>query len=81
MTDSAIRKVLLSLAEERKDGRTFCPSEAARRLAPDWRPLMNPVREAAAALVEEGRLSCTQRGRTADPVKTRGPVRLAAVGD
>lgn len=78
MTDTAIRKALLELAAQREEGKTFCPSEVARGLAPkNWRPLMPQVREVAAALVKSGKLRCTQRGQEADPVKAKGPIRLA----
>ena len=72
-----IRQVLLALAEERR-GKTFCPSEAARRLEEDWRPWMPEVRRVAATLVEAGQLICTQRGEPAHPCTTRGAIRLAA---
>lgn len=74
---AALRRVLLALAAERT-GRTYCPSEAARRLAPDWRPLMPHVRESAAALLQEGLLTCTQRSQPAHPLHTRGAIRLSA---
>lgn len=73
---AAIRATLLRLACERGCDSTFCPSEAARALAVDWRPLMPDVREEAAALVATGALRCLQRGRPADPLTTRGPIRL-----
>jgi hypothetical protein len=75
MNAEAIRAALLKLAAERAT--TFCPSEAARALAKDWRPLMQPVREVAAALIDEGELLCTQRGETADPLTAKGPIRLS----
>ena len=75
---AALRRVLVELAQERGPGATFCPSEAARRLARDWRPLMPAIRAAAARLVAAGRLSCTQRGEPADPRLARGPIRLSA---
>ncbi len=77
MTDAAVRKMLLQLADERGSEATFCPSEVARQLAPQWRPLMPQVREVAAALVQEGRLVCTQRGVEVGPLEARGPIRLA----
>ncbi len=73
----AIRECLLSLAASRQEGVTFCPSEAARQLSSDWRPLMPKVRELAAGLVEEGLLVCTQKGIPANPVSAQGPIRLA----
>ena len=75
-----MREVLMQLAEERREGGTFCPSEAARRLSADWRPLMPRVREMAAELMEEGKLICTQRGEPAHPRTTRGAIRLARAG-
>jgi hypothetical protein len=73
-----IRETLMQLAKERRDGCTFCPSEAARRLSKDWRPLMPRVREVAAELMDEGKLVCTQRGKPAHPLHTKGAIRLAA---
>lgn len=70
--DAEIRAILLALAEERGAGKTFCPSEAARRLADNWRPLMTDVRRVAAA----AGLVATQKGRTVDPVAAKGPIRL-----
>ena len=75
-----MREVLMQLAGERREGGTFCPSEAARRLSADWRPLMPRVREVAAELMEEGKLICTQHGEPAHPRTTRGAIRLARAG-
>ncbi len=66
-----IRAVLLALAAERT-GRTFCPSEAARALADDWRPLMADIRRVAATLP----LVATQKGQPVDPLTAKGPIRL-----
>lgn len=78
-TDEEIAAVLRALARERAGRGTFCPSEAARRLAPaDWRALLPRVRAAAQRLVAAGELACTQRGRPVHPAAARGPVRLAA---
>jgi len=68
--------MLMDLAHRRGAGRTFCPSEAARALADDWRPLMPAVRMAAARLAAEGRIVATQKGRPVDPRTARGPIRL-----
>ncbi|SPJ25209.1 DUF3253 domain-containing protein [Palleronia abyssalis] len=73
MTDDAdIARVLMDLAQERGAGKTFCPSEAARRLAQDWRPLMPAIRRVAADMP----LSATQKGRAVDSAKVKGPIRL-----
>lgn len=77
ISDESIRAKLLELARRRSEGATFCPSEAARGLSPDWRPLMPLVRAVASELLEEGLLICTQRGEPAHPLTTRGAIRLA----
>lgn len=75
-----IEETILRLLAARAPGRTICPSEAARALGGDddaaWRPLMEPVREAARAMVARGELEVTQRGQVVDPVSARGPIRL-----
>lgn len=70
--DARIAEVLMDLAHRRGVGRSFCPSEAARALAGDWRPLMAEVRRVAAGLP----LRATQKGVAVDPVTARGPIRL-----
>lgn len=76
MTDAEIVDVLMRLARERA-GRTFCPSEAARALADDWRPLMNDVRRVAADLP----LVAPQGGARVDPLTATGPIRLSLDGE
>jgi len=77
-TRATLRRELLALAKARGPEKTFCPSELARNLAPsNWRFLMPAIREAAAKLIEEGRLRVTQRGREVDPAKARGPIRYS----
>lgn len=72
-----IRTVLANLAERRGVEKSFCPSEAAKLLAPhDWRPLMVRVREVAAEMQAEGVLQATQGGVEVDLPDVRGPVRL-----
>ncbi|AZQ66408.1 DUF3253 domain-containing protein [Silicimonas algicola] len=71
--DDRIAEALMTLALERGRQATFCPSEAARRLSDDWRPLMDHVRRVAATLP----LVATQGGAPVDPLAAKGPVRLA----
>ena len=73
---STIRAAILAAAAARGPGRTLCPSEVARGLCADWRPLMPAIRAEAAALAQAGRLAVTQSGRPVDPETARGPVRL-----
>jgi hypothetical protein len=68
--DADIRRKILELLEP---GKTICPSDAARSLAEDWRPLMDPVRRVARGMDE---IEITQKGRVVDPGAARGPIRL-----
>jgi hypothetical protein len=71
-------QAILGLLAQRDEGRTICPSEAARALGGDdgFRPLMPLVRDAAAHLVRRGELEVTQSGNVVDPSGARGPIRL-----
>lgn len=81
--EGGIEAVLLKLAAQRGSSKSFCPSEAARALAPPgfagdeaWRSLMPRVRAAGAALVRRNLLRCTQGGRPVDPEIAPGPIRF-----
>ena len=77
-TDAQLREALLAKAWARRPGTTFCPSEVARDLAADWRPLMEPLREVARELARAGRLRVTQKGEVLDTeAPWRGPIRLS----
>ncbi|WP_295466951.1 DUF3253 domain-containing protein [uncultured Pseudomonas sp.] len=79
-TDAQLRLALLAKAQARRPGTTFCPSEVARELAADWRPLMEPLRQVARELAREGRLKVTQQGRALSPDGPwQGPIRLSLV--
>ena len=69
---------ILELLGARDPGKTICPSDAARALAGDgnFRPYMEPVREAAARLVDAGRIEVTQKGKPVTIGEARGPIRL-----
>ena len=75
-----IERTILALLARRDAGKTICPSEAARVLAADWRPLMDDVRATAAAMADDGRLEVTQRGEVVDVREARGPIRLRLPG-
>ena len=72
--DAALEAAILALLDGRKT--TVCPSEIARAVADDWRPLMQRVRDAALRLVDHGLVAVTQHGRTIDLRTARGPIRL-----
>lgn len=78
--DAAIAACLRALARQRGRGKTFCPSEAARALAENWRPLMPRIREVAAGLQVCGEMQATQKGRPVDPLAVAGPIRLGLPG-
>lgn len=68
-----IRAAILDLALQRGRETSLCPSEVAKSLAEDWRPLMPEVRTVAAGMPE---IVATQGGTEVDPLAARGPIRL-----
>ena len=77
VTDAQIEATILDLLAQRDDGKTICPSDAARALDADgFRALMGPVRRVARDLVARGQLEVTQKGRVVDIDAARGPIRL-----
>jgi hypothetical protein len=75
-TDQDIEAVIVALVEERGAGKSVCPSEAARALAPAWQPLMGPVRRVAVQMAKAGRIHILRKGKPIDPAETRGVIRL-----
>ena len=81
-SDSRPRLVaaIRDLLDARGEGKTICPSEAARAVGGDeWRDLMQPARDAAQSLVDGGEVEITQRGEVVDLATVRGPVRIRRV--
>jgi hypothetical protein len=79
-SEDEIAATLVALVRERGRGKTLCPSDAARALRADWRPLMPAVRATAAKLQQRGALQAFQKGRPVDPATARGPIRLGLPG-
>lgn len=79
---AAIEAILLRLVAERGPGKSVDPTEAARALGGDhpdqWGPLMQPIRKAAVALAEQGRLVILRKGKPVDPRDFKGVYRLSA---
>jgi hypothetical protein len=73
---ATIERAILGLLAQREEGKTICPSDAARALDDDFRPLMPAVRETAYAMADEGRLEVTQSGTVVDGRTARGAIRL-----
>ncbi|QLG46498.1 DUF3253 domain-containing protein [Costertonia aggregata] len=77
--EEQIKDLHLQFAEERGLDKTYCPSEVARKFAPDiWRDKMDLVREVADNLVTSGQLIALQKGVkiVKKPSEARGPIRL-----
>lgn len=75
--DATIRAEILIHAIRRGREKTFCPSEPARALSSDWRPLMPHIRRIAAGMEE---VEATQKGIPVDPLTAKGPIRLRLRG-
>ena len=77
-----IEAALLRLTAERGPDKTVDPQEVARALSgghPDqWGPLMQPIRRAAVALAEEGRMVILRKGKPVDPRDFKGVYRVSA---
>jgi hypothetical protein len=77
VTGDGIERAIGDLLDERADGKTICPSEAARAVGGrDWRRLMPDAREAAARMADRGEVVVTQKGRVVDALSARGPIRI-----
>lgn len=76
-TDRALEAAIAELLDARARTSSTCPSESARRVAPDaWRPLMEPARRAARRMVARGEAEITQGGTVVDPSTAKGPIRI-----
>ncbi|UOT06830.1 DUF3253 domain-containing protein [Rhodococcus opacus] len=77
VSDSELEERIRALLDARSESASICPSDVARAVAPDdWRPLMEPVREAARRLADAGEVEVTQKGAVVDPGSARGPIRI-----
>lgn len=79
--EAELERTILSLLDQRAPTATICPSDAARAVgtAEGWRDLMDPAREAAGRLVDEGLVEITQGGTVVDLATARGPIRIRRV--
>jgi len=78
-TRGAVAAQVFALLAHRQPGRTICPSEVARAMAPEndrWRALMPLVRDVAGELAQAGRLKVTRAGVEVDATASGGPIRL-----
>lgn len=73
----AIEAEILARIGAAAPGASIGPSEVAQALAPeDWRPLLGPVRQAAARLSEVGQLEILRKGKPVPAEAMRGVIRL-----
>jgi hypothetical protein len=78
--DQTLESAILELLDQRGEGKTICPSDAARHVDPqNWRSLMEPARAAGQHLVARGQIEVTQKGRVVDPSRARGAIRFRRV--
>ena len=76
-TENSLEGAIAELLEQRSEGKTICPSEAARAVGGrEWRDLMPAAREAAARMAERGEVVVTQKGREVSATSARGPIRI-----
>lgn len=76
----AIEAEILARTEAAGPGASISPSDVAAALAPEaWRPLLGPIRQAAARLAEAGRIEILRKGKPVPPGEMRGVIRLRRV--
>ena len=77
MTDARqIEAEILAQTIARGPDKSICPSEVARTLDPEWRPIMHLVRQTAARLATEGQIEILRKGKPIDPADMKGVIRL-----
>jgi hypothetical protein len=74
--DRRLEAAILDLLDSRSRNATICPSEAARAVTDEWRPLMERTRSAARRLQVAGQVDVLQGARVVDPSTATGPIRL-----
>ena len=75
--EQTITAEILRQVEARGEGKSICPSEVARSLAPEaWRPLMSAVRRAAIKLSQANQIDILRKGHVVQAGEIRGVIRL-----
>lgn len=76
MSDPIEDEIFNQLAR-RDAGKSICPSEVAKVIAPErWQREMSRVRAVATGLARQGRLVITKKGKPVDPDAFKGVIRL-----
>ena len=77
VTGDGLEDAIADLLRRRGEGKTICPSEAARAVGGrGWRDLMPAAREAAARMANRGEVTVTQKGVEVEATKAKGPIRI-----
>ncbi|MFC3694228.1 DUF3253 domain-containing protein [Chenggangzhangella methanolivorans] len=76
-----IEDLVLRLAKERGEGKTICPTEAAKAAAgqrgeDDWQARLPGVKAAAVRLARRGSVSIYRKGKPVDPEDFKGIYRI-----
>ncbi|WP_125256508.1 DUF3253 domain-containing protein [Brevundimonas fluminis] len=76
MSDPIEAEIFDQLAK-RDPGKSICPSEVAKAIAPErWQREMGKVRAVATGLARQGRLVITKKGKPVNPEAFKGVIRL-----
>lgn len=75
---TTIEAAILALLSAQGADRTVSPEQVARSVAgdTDWHSLLVPIRRAAVALAQSGRLVIYRKGKAVDPADFKGVYRL-----
>lgn len=71
-----IEAEILAQTSARGPDKSICPSDVARTLAEEWRPLMHLVRQVAVTLATNGQIDILRKGKPIDPAAMHGVIRL-----
>jgi hypothetical protein len=72
-----VRDAILGLVAERGEGKTICPTEAAKAVSEShWRKLLPDVRAEAVRLAKSGEIAIYRKGKPVDPENFKGVYRL-----
>ena len=77
VSDREMEAAISPALDARSPDKSICPSEVARALDDDWRPLMPDVRRVAQDMADRGLVQVTQKGRPVEAQAARGPIRLS----
>ena len=79
--EDKIKASIFRLLAECGQGKTICPSEAARDIAgkdeKKWRLLMKPIKQVAVVLALENEIQITRKRKPVDPLAFKGIYRLS----